>query len=75
MEKPFMVKNTIEYSDGTETVILYNENENRELIENRVAQDIAIAEARDTGEILEPVKEKRVRKATAKKVVAKKAKK
>lgn len=75
MDKPFMIKNTIEYSDGTETVITYNENENKESIETRVAEDVAIAEARDRGEILEPVAVKKVRKTAIKKAVKKVSKK
>jgi hypothetical protein len=69
MEKPYMVKSTIEYSDGTETITSYLPNGDKEVIENRVAEDIAIGEAKDRGEILEPVK--KTRKTAVKKTVKK----
>lgn len=75
MENPHAIKATIEYSDGTQTVISYHANDNKESIENRVAQDTAIGEAKDRGETVEPVKERKARKVAVKKTVAKKARK
>lgn len=38
MSDPFMVKNTITYSDGSEIVVNYTDNKNREAIEEAVAE-------------------------------------
>lgn len=67
-----MVKNTIEYSDGTETVISYYPNGDKQEIESRVSGDVAIAEAKDRGEILEQAKQKRTRNPSVKTGVARK---
>lgn len=75
MENPHAIKATIDYSDGTQTVISYNANGDKESIENRVASDVAIGEAKDRGETIEPVKEKKARKVAVKKTVTKKVKK
>lgn len=72
MENPHAVKATIEYSDGTQTVISYHANDNKESIESRVASDVAIGEAKDRGETLEPAKERKERKPRAKKDILKK---
>lgn len=71
MENPHAIKATIEYSDGTQTVISYYPNDDKESIENRVASDIAIGEAKDRGEVIEPVKAKKARKTAVKKAAKK----
>lgn len=38
--KPYMVKQTITFSDGTETVLNYTQNENQAEIEKTVAEAI-----------------------------------
>jgi hypothetical protein len=39
---PHMVKQTVTFSDGTETVINYQPQENAEEIETKVAEDVAV---------------------------------
>lgn len=41
MEHPYMVSNTIKYSDGTETVVHYDANGSQVEIEQEVAEAIA----------------------------------
>lgn len=52
MESKYMVSNTIKYSDGTETVISYDQNGSQVEIEQEVAE--AIAETSPEAPIEEP---------------------
>jgi hypothetical protein len=44
MSEPHMIKQTISFSDGTETVIEYKANENAEVIEEMVAEAVEAKE-------------------------------
>lgn len=52
MEKPYMVKQTIFYSDGSETTLNYEKNENQEVIETVVAKEVE--EHRGEAPMVEP---------------------
>lgn len=42
MSEPYMIKQTIQYSDGSETVLNFNANNQQEEIETIVAEAVAI---------------------------------
>lgn len=53
MEKPYMVSETIKYSDGSEKVITYVENPDAQEIEAAVAEATAITSPEDVEETVD----------------------
>lgn len=54
MEQPYIVSNTIKYSDGTETTVNYSANADSEAIEQIVAENIESNNIEETP-IVEPI--------------------
>lgn len=54
-EKPYMVSNTIRFSDGTETVTNYTSNPDGEIIEKEVSEQVSEVSGTDFVPEMSPV--------------------